>query len=125
MKKLIVLTTLLSGCTLTPAYERAGIAFSKESLAKANFETDYNECVGIAKSLQTNVANNTVGGAAAGAGIYAATAAILGADVGTLAGLGALHGGVMGAGGSAAYNSHNYKSSFVQCMRDRDYQVYF
>ena len=98
--------------------------FSDESLKKPTYSKDYVACDRIAKNNRQSVSGNAVGSAAAGAGVAALAGLILGADIGAAAGLGALFSGVSGAAGTHGYNVQNYRYTFMQCMRDRDYQVY-
>ena len=115
----------VTGCATNGGYQaHPKIVFTEESMKRPEYNKDFIECDKIAKSRKTNAGQNTTRGAVAGAGIYALTALLLGADIGALAGVGALHGGVTGAAGSVAYNSNTYKTAFIQCMRDRNYQAY-
>lgn len=125
MKKLtLIVSILISGCAGMQQNHQPQFTFSDESLKKPTYSKDYVACDRIAKNNKQSVAGNAVGSAAAGAGVAALAGLILGADIGAAAGLGALLSGVSGAAGTHGYNVQNYRYTFMQCMRDRGYQVY-
>lgn len=126
-KVLIVLITslIITGCEHPTGPGRGEtFRFSEESLEKPEYNRDFIACDRIAKGNQHSVTGNAAGGAAAGASIAALTGLILGADIGSVTALGAMYGGVSGAAGTYAHNRHDFRSTFILCMRDRGYHVY-
>jgi len=123
-KSALILTILISGCAGMQQNHQPQFTFSDESLKKPTYSKDYVACDRIAKSNKQSVSGNAAGSAAAGAGVAALAGLMLGADIGAAAGLGALFSGVSGAAGTHGYNVQNYRHTFIQCMRDRGYQVY-
>lgn len=126
MKKTItalLCIALLAGCA-TPGPGTERFRFSQESLARPEYSKDFVACDRIAKGNQTSVAGNAAGAAAVGAGLGALMGVALGFGVGDLAALGAMSGGLSGALGANAHNRHDYRSTFILCMRDRGYQAY-
>jgi outer membrane lipoprotein SlyB len=119
----IVVLAVLAGCA-TPGPGTERFRFSEESLARPEYNKDFWECDRIAKDNQNSVAGNAAGAAAVGAGLGALMGVALGFGVGDLAALGAMSGGLSGALGANAHNRHDYRSTFIQCMRDRGYQAY-
>lgn len=125
MKRLsLMVIFIFTGCAGMTQNHPPQFTFSEESLKKPTYSKDYVACDRIAKNNQQSVAGNAAGSAAAGAGVAALAGLILGADIGAAAGLGALFSGVSGAAGTHGYNVQNYRHTFIQCMRDRGYQVY-
>jgi hypothetical protein len=126
MKKTItalISIAVLAGCA-TPGPGTERFRFSEESLARPEYNADFMDCDRIAKDNQTSVAGNAAGAAAVGAGLGALMGVVLGFGVGDLAALGAMSGGLSGALGANAHNRHDYRSTFILCMRDRGYQAY-
>lgn len=114
---------VLTGCA-TPGPGTERFRFSEESLARPEYNKDFWECDRIAKDNQNSVAGNAAGAAAVGAGLGALMGVALGFGVGDLAALGAMSGGLSGALNANAHNRHDYRSTFILCMRDRGYQAY-
>lgn len=115
---------VLTGCAAPGQYDANRIRFSEESLARPEYNRDFIACDRIASSNKASILGNAAGTAAIGAGIGAMTGAIMGFGTGKLAALGAATGGVSGAAGAYAYNQNDYRSTMIQCMRDRGYQAY-
>ena len=87
-----------------------------------NFSADLAQCQNLAASAQGTVDSNTAGSAAIGAGVGAATSAILNdssRDIGRAAAVGAL----AGVTGSAVQNTQQQETIIRNCMRGRGYNV--
>lgn len=126
MKKTItalLCIAVLAGCA-TPGPGTERFRFSEESLTRPEYSKDRWQCDRIAKGNQNSVAGNAAGAAAIGAGLGALMGVALGFGVGDLAALGAMSGGLSGALGANAHNRHDYRNTFILCMRDRGYHAY-
>lgn len=111
---------LLSGCTShTPV-----IDFRSSNRTMAEYERDLAECQALAsqRSVATDAALGTVGGAAVGAGLGAAVGAITG-SAGRGALLGTAIGGIGGGTAMAGNTASSQRDIINRCMAGRGYAV--
>lgn len=100
-------------------------AVSSRTLANPAFKADFEGCQKLAASQPYSAAmNDGLIGAGLGAGIGALAAMALGADVGDVAMMGALGGGVRGISSTASANEQRYREILVSCLRDKRHEVY-
>ena len=128
MKKSIVICLALSltACGATGHYPTHSetIIPAPSSVDKPGWNTAFIKCDQLAKQSERSVGNNALGGAAVGAGVGALVASIMGADVGRVAGVSALTGGLGGAGNAYAGNVSEHKRIMIECMRYNGFEVY-
>ncbi|MCW5597680.1 MAG: hypothetical protein KIT80_23520 [Chitinophagaceae bacterium] len=131
MKKIIIAALLLSGCATPPPqnpfdYSHVNIVASTETRENPEYTKDFNDCNWYATSDGVNPARAAAGGALAGAGIASLFGLALGVNdgFGSLAGVGALSGGLSGAAGAKVRNDTIYKQIMLECLRKRGYEVY-
>lgn len=105
----------LAGCA---AHHRPVVDLATSGKTQGQYESDRAQCQDLASQAPGPDAVG-LGGAAAGAGLGALTAAMLGGNAGTGAGLGALYGGVSGIGQGAAIQADAVR----RCMAGRGYNV--
>ena len=131
MKKIIIAALLLSGCATPPPqnpfdYSHVNIVASTETRENPEYTKDFNDCNWYATSDGVNPARAAAGGALAGTGIASLFGLALGVNdgFGSLAGVGAISGGLSGAAGAKARNDMIYKQVMLDCLRKRGHEVY-
>ncbi len=111
---LIAVITLSVGCATR---NRSGVIIDSEGVDMSSYQRDLAECQRISQQVDQKVAGGAVGGAVVGGVI----GAIVGnrSTVARTAGVGAVTGGVGGAG-----STHQERQRVVKnCLRNRGYRV--
>jgi len=117
MKKLLLITLILSITTVTGCARRAQVIIDPEGVDMGLYRADLADCQNIARQVDSKVGSGIVGGAIVGA--------IAGSIVGghrtadKTAKLGALSGGLQGG----AATRHERIRVIKNCMRNRGYRV--
>lgn len=129
--KIVVVPLLISACATQPPqnpfdYSHVNIVASTETRENPEYTKDFNDCNWYATSDGVNPARAAAGGALAGAGIASLFGLALGVNdgFGSLAGVGAISGGLSGAAGAKVRNDTIYKQIMLECLRKRGHEVY-
>lgn len=117
MKKLLILSLLVSVITMTGCARRAQIIIDPNGIDMGRYQQDLAECQHLAAQVDSKVGEGVVGGAVVGA----IAGSIIGGSRTTdkMAKLGALSGGLKG-GAATRYERIKVVKN---CLRNRGYQV--
>lgn len=117
MKKLLLLSLIISLITVTGCARRAQIIIDPNGIDMGRYQQDLAECQNLARQVESKVGEGIVGGAIVGA----IAGSIIGGSRTTdkMAKLGALSGGLKGGAGTRYERVKVVKN----CLRNRGYQV--
>ena len=125
LSTMMLFAFLLSACSAQHTGWRPTVDTYDDPRAKYLYQ-DERDCEALAKRASGSTAGETATGAGVGALGGAAAGAIIGAIAGN-AGAGAAIGAASGALGGGAYrglsSNEQYKSAYINCMRDRGHKV--
>lgn len=115
MKKHLLLSLIIGSMTITACSRHAKIIIDPQGVDMAMYQADLAQCQQLADQVESKAAAGIIGGALVGA----AVGQILGGSGRTTGKLGALSGGLSGAGAT-----HQERSLVIRnCLRNRGYQI--